>query len=124
MPPNFPGLINSIKTKAHIGAAGGHLFDIAYLLGVSGYERPFFSQVSQVREPQNSIFVQFSLASTVYFTLSKLFPAHETMLEHAILDEEETPSEHTNNSGIDDEKKDRGLTEVSHIDTGKSLRSV
>ena len=42
VPPNLPGLVNSIKTKAHIGTAGEHLFDIAYLLGVSGSERPFF----------------------------------------------------------------------------------
>ena len=47
------------------------------------------------------------------------------MLEHAILDTEETPSEHTSSGGInDDEKKDRGLADVSHIDTEKNLRSV
>ena len=32
--------------------------------------------------------VQFTLASAVYFTLSRLFPAHETMLDHAILEQE------------------------------------
>ena len=47
------------------------------------------------------------------------------MLEHAILDTEETPSEHTSSGGIDDnEKKDRSLADVSHIDTEKNLRSV
>ena len=47
------------------------------------------------------------------------------MLEHAILDTEETSSEHTSSGGInDDEKKDRGLADVSHIDTEKNLRSV
>jgi hypothetical protein len=30
--------------------------------------------------------VQYSLASLVYFTLSKLFPSHETVLEHAIIE--------------------------------------
>jgi hypothetical protein len=30
--------------------------------------------------------VQYSLASLVYFTLSKLFPPHETVLEHAIVE--------------------------------------
>lgn len=35
---------------------------------------------------------QFSLASLVYFTLSKLFPSRETLLEHAII-ESETPLE-------------------------------
>jgi hypothetical protein len=32
--------------------------------------------------------VQFTLASTVHFMLSMLFPAHETMLDHAILAQE------------------------------------
>ena len=35
---------------------------------------------------------QFSLASLVYFTLSKLFPSPETLLEHAIIGSE-TPLE-------------------------------
>ena len=35
VPPTFPGLINSINPKIHIGTAGERLFDIAYLLGVS-----------------------------------------------------------------------------------------
>ena len=30
--------------------------------------------------------MQYSLASLVYFTLSKLFPPHETVLEHAIIE--------------------------------------
>jgi hypothetical protein len=30
--------------------------------------------------------VQYSLASLVYFALSKLFPPHETVLEHAIIE--------------------------------------
>jgi len=36
VPPTFPGLIDSIKAKAgiHLGI-GSHLFDIAFLLGVS-----------------------------------------------------------------------------------------
>ena len=50
---NFPGLINSIKAKAHIGTAGEHLFYIAYFLGVSS-KGPLFSQVWQVELiPQN-----------------------------------------------------------------------
>ncbi|KAF8272721.1 NCS1 nucleoside transporter family [Lactarius quietus] len=93
VPPNFPGLINSINTKVYIGTAGEHLFDIAYLLG-------------------------FTLASTVYFTLSKLFPAHETMLERAILDNEETLSEDASGGGVDDnEKKDHrdGFVNVVNV---------
>ncbi|KAI0281859.1 cytosine-purine permease [Russula aff. rugulosa BPL654] len=64
VPPIFPGLIDSIKASANVGA-GPHLFDIAYTLG-------------------------FTLASLVYFTLSKLFPPHETVLEHAIIELETT----------------------------------
>jgi NCS1 family nucleobase:cation symporter-1 len=33
VPPIFPGLIDSIKASANVGA-GPHLFDIAYTLGV------------------------------------------------------------------------------------------
>jgi hypothetical protein len=33
------------------------------------------------------------LASLVYFTLSKLFPSHETVLEHAIMGFETTHGE-------------------------------
>jgi NCS1 family nucleobase:cation symporter-1 len=33
VPPTFPGLIDSIKASANVGA-GPHLFDIAYTLGV------------------------------------------------------------------------------------------
>jgi len=37
--------------------------------------------------------VQFSLASTVYFALSKLFPAQETVLDRAIIEPgDESPS--------------------------------
>ena len=36
MAPTLPGLINSINTKVYVGTAGEHLFNIAYLLGVSG----------------------------------------------------------------------------------------
>src|SRR6266852_3190559 len=33
VPPTFPGLIDSIKASANVGA-GPHLFDMAYMLGV------------------------------------------------------------------------------------------
>jgi len=59
--------------------------------------------------------VQFTLASTVYFTFSKLFPAHETMLDHVIL-EEETPQEDASSGGDDDDdKKDRDLVDVVKV---------
>ena len=51
--------------------------------------------------------VQFTLASTVYFTLSRLFPAHETMLDHPILEQETLPlADDGNISGSDDKKVD------------------
>jgi len=69
VPPTFPGLIDSIKAKARIQLGiGSHLFDIAFLLGVS-------------------------LASTVYFALSKLFPARETILDRAIIESETPPGD-------------------------------
>ncbi|KAH9976618.1 cytosine-purine permease [Lactifluus volemus] len=61
----FPGLINNINPNVQVGV-GARLFDISYLLGLT-------------------------LASAVYFTLSKLFPAHETILDHAILEPETVP---------------------------------
>jgi nucleobase:cation symporter-1, NCS1 family len=36
VPPTFPGLIDSIKANANVGA-GPHLFDIAYMLGVCSF---------------------------------------------------------------------------------------
>ncbi|KAI0258157.1 NCS1 nucleoside transporter family [Gloeopeniophorella convolvens] len=67
IPLTLPGLINSINTNIHVGV-GARLFDIAYILG-------------------------FTIASIVYFTLSKVFPAHETMLDHAILEREDAPDD-------------------------------
>jgi hypothetical protein len=37
--------------------------------------------------------VQASLASTVYFALSKLFPARETILDRAIIESETPPGD-------------------------------
>lgn len=49
--------------------------------------------------------VQFTLASTVYFTLSRLFPAQETMLDHAITEQEALPYDGSI-SGSDEKKVD------------------
>jgi hypothetical protein len=59
--------------------------------------------------------LQFTVASTVYFPLSKLFPTHETMLDRAILDKEETRSEDASNGSDDYDKKDRGLVDVLKV---------
>jgi len=67
VPPTFPGLIESVRAGVQFGAAS-RLFDIVFMLG-------------------------FTLASTVYFALSKLFPAHETVLEHAIIELETLPGD-------------------------------
>ncbi|KAH9960641.1 cytosine-purine permease [Russula dissimulans] len=72
VPPTLPGFIDNVKGTVSTGA-GPRLFDMAFMLG-------------------------FALASAVYFTLSKLLPAHDTVLDHAIL-ELETPKEPGNNSG-------------------------
>ena len=75
-----------------------------------------FRKLESGTHTAESNFCQFSIASIVYFTLSKLFPAHETMLERAILDKEETPSEHVSSGGIDDdEKQDRGPADVAFV---------
>jgi len=37
--------------------------------------------------------VQVSLASTVYFALSKIFPARETVLDRAIIESEMPPGD-------------------------------
>lgn len=79
VPPMMPGLINSINTNIRVGV-GTRLFDLAYLLG-------------------------FTLASTVYFTLSRLFPAHETMLDHAIMEQEALPYAYAGSISGSDEKK-------------------
>ena len=56
--------------------------------------------------------VQFTLASTVYFTLSRLFPAHETMLDHAIMEQEVLPYAYDGSISGGDEKK----VDVSRVD--------
>jgi hypothetical protein len=45
---------------------------------------------------------QFTLASAVYFKLSRLLPAYETMLDHAILGQETLPDDESYYGG--DEK--------------------
>jgi nucleobase:cation symporter-1, NCS1 family len=63
------------------------------------------SEISILPDTTVSFTVQFTLASTVYFTLSRLFPAHETMLDHAILEQETLPDD-GNISGSDEKKVD------------------
>ncbi|KAI9435811.1 cytosine-purine permease [Lactarius indigo] len=75
VPPTFLGLIHSINPSVYTGA-GTRLFDIAYVLG-------------------------FTLASTVYFALSKMFPANETILDRAIVDLETPPSDRRASEGVE-----------------------
>jgi len=63
VPPNLPGLINSINPAIKVGEAI-HLFDFAWLFG-------------------------FTMASFVYYMTSVLSPAHETMLQEAIFEDAE-----------------------------------
>ena len=44
---------------------------------------------------------QFALASLVYFTLSKLFPSHETVLEPAVIELETTHGDRSPTGGFD-----------------------
>jgi nucleobase:cation symporter-1, NCS1 family len=78
----LPGLVNSINPKIHVGV-GTRLFDIAYLLEVSIYYRFSHGPRLALNLPD---LIQITLASVVYYTLSKLFPANDTMLDHAILE--------------------------------------
>ena len=52
MPPTLPGLINSINTKVYVGTAGEHLFNIAYLLGVSGLNT-FVTSSVKLKPPES-----------------------------------------------------------------------
>jgi len=61
VPPNLPGLINSINPKIPVGGAV-FLFDIAWIFG-------------------------FTSASVVYYVTSTLFPAKETYLDEAIYED-------------------------------------
>jgi hypothetical protein len=56
--------------------------------------------------------IQFTLASAIYFTLSRLFSAHETMLDHAILEPETLPDDGGSYSGSDEKKYDRRVDEI------------
>ncbi|KAF9066556.1 permease for cytosine/purines, uracil, thiamine, allantoin-domain-containing protein [Rhodocollybia butyracea] len=58
--PSFPGLISSINSSIRIGDLN-HIFDIAWLYG-------------------------FFVAGFIHWSLSKLFPAHETFIDTAIID--------------------------------------
>ncbi|KDQ54500.1 hypothetical protein JAAARDRAFT_135506 [Jaapia argillacea MUCL 33604] len=74
VPPNLPGLINSINLKIPAGGAV-YLFDIAWILG-------------------------FTLALSVYSVTSILFPAKETFMKEAILpDREDSESVEGSTSG-------------------------
>jgi NCS1 family nucleobase:cation symporter-1 len=62
------------------------------------------SEISILPDTTVPITVQFILASIIYFILSRLFPAHETMFDHAILDQETLPDD-GNISGSDEKKE-------------------
>ncbi|KAI0309766.1 NCS1 nucleoside transporter family [Amylostereum chailletii] len=77
VPPNLPGLINSINPSIPIGGAV-FVYNIAYLFG-------------------------FFVASGVYYVLSVLWPAKETLLDHTILEDEDR--ETASASEVTDEKR-------------------
>jgi hypothetical protein len=51
-----------------------------------------------------AVYYTVHLASTTYFNLSMLSPAHETILDHTILDQETLP-DNRNISGGDEKKE-------------------
>jgi hypothetical protein len=57
--------------------------------------------------------VQYSLASLVYFTLSKLFPPHETVLKHAIIELEPPLGDKNSTGGSDGVGGQVEVTEVA-----------
>ncbi|KAI0795805.1 cytosine-purine permease [Abortiporus biennis] len=79
VPPNLPGLINSINPKIKVGGAV-FLFDIAWILG-------------------------FTLASSVYYTTSTLFPARETYLDHAIIEPDDAGTSLDQSSEVEVERE-------------------
>jgi NCS1 family nucleobase:cation symporter-1 len=104
VPLLLPGLVHSINTNKHVGV-GIRLFDLAYLLGVSAPISPPIPVGTQIR--LFTIYrLQFTLASAVYFTLSRLFPAHETTLDHAILEPETLPDDGVSYSDSDEKMGD------------------
>jgi len=103
VPLTLPGLANSINPNIHVGV-GTRLFDIAYMLGVSA------TFIFRRHEMALNLTHKFTLASTVYLTLSKLFPASDTMLDHAILGDG-TLSDDTSFSNSDLKKDDTRVDE-------------
>lgn len=75
--PTFPGLINSINASIAVGN-DRHLFDIAWIFG-------------------------FTVAATVYYVTSTLFPAKETFVPHAVLPDD--ISQHAGERTSDDLEK-------------------
>ena len=105
VPLTLPGLINSINPKINVGV-GTRLFDIAYLLEVSVH--PLFPRPERLVDPARAL--QLTLASVVYYTLSSLFPAKDTILDHAIL-EHDGLSDDRSYSGSSEKKDDTKVAE-------------
>jgi NCS1 family nucleobase:cation symporter-1 len=105
VPLTLPGLVNSINPNIHVGV-GTRLFDIAYMLGVSA------TFIFRRHEMALNLTRKFTLASTIYFTLSKLFPANDTILDHAIIgDGDVTLSDNMSFSNGDSKKDDTQVDE-------------
>ncbi|KAG7447269.1 cytosine-purine permease [Guyanagaster necrorhizus] len=87
VPPSFPGLINSVDASINPGNVS-HVFDIAWLYG-------------------------FFTASTVYWTLSKIFPAVETFVE----ENHENSKEASATASLDVKNGDEkiAVSSVSHV---------
>ncbi|KAK9476899.1 permease for cytosine/purines, uracil, thiamine, allantoin-domain-containing protein [Lipomyces japonicus] len=91
--PNLPGLANSVQPSLNLSGGIIHVWDINYLYG-------------------------FTSAATVYVTLSKLFPAHETLIDEMITEDEIWAVNDDNgiimaNSESDEFETEKVLTEKS-----------
>ncbi|KAF8334189.1 cytosine-purine permease [Cantharellus anzutake] len=81
VPLGLPGLISTINPAINVGSGGNHLFSISYIM-------------------------EFVVAGAVYYCVSALFPARESMVSQTIysIEEASSPGEHE-----DDEQKVSGV---------------
>ena len=104
VPPTIPGLAAAINASITLGPVR-HMFDIAWLYGVSA------SCFLRVYERLLTRLTQFFTAGVFYWSLSALFPAKETFMPAIILDRDVLPTRASSTDGeTDDEKKDGNVS--------------
>ncbi|KAI0346056.1 cytosine-purine permease [Trametopsis cervina] len=96
--PTLPGLINSINPNITVGN-GVFLFDVAWIFG-------------------------FTVASSVYYVTSTLFPARETYMDEAILPDEFVDGASGSDAGVSDDMEKASIGKGSGHAEIKSVRSA